>query len=409
MTAHSAVVVGGGPAGALLAYLLASRGIPVTLVERHSDFAREFRGEGLAPGGQKMFDEAGLWEEFLSLPHTVLGGAQVHFKGHRFLSLRLNWEDRLPPRFVSQPAMLEMLIEQAAAHPEFTFRRGVSVAGPIHDGDRVVGVELRGLDGPERIEADYIFACDGRFSTMRQASGLDQPRRPEAFDVVWCKLPMPAFCDGQVPTVRGYFGSGHFGLCIPSYDGLLQLGWVIKKGSYRAFREMGVEGWIEEIARHVATDMAEHLRAHATNATQPFLLDVVCDCYEHWSAPGMLMLGDAAHPMSPVGAQGINVALRDAVVVANHFVPPLLQGVDPSALDIVAKQFQSARLREVTKTQAMQRKVPLFLLSRARWLDVMMAAVGAVTRFGFVQKLVDNRIRKPNPLIDGFSEITLQV
>ncbi len=220
---------------------------------------------------------------------------------------------------------------------------------------------------------------------------------------------MPAFCDGQVPTVRGYFGSGHFGLCIPSYDGLLQLGWVIKKGSYKAFREMGVEGWMEEIALHVSDDMAEHLRTNATNATQPFLLDVVCDCYERWSAPGMLMLGDAAHPMSPVGAQGINVALRDAVVAANHFVPLLREGVGADALDNVAKQFQSARLPEVTKTQAIQRKIPPFLLSRARWLDLMMAAVRGVTRFAFVQKLADQRIRKPNPLINGFTEITLRV
>ena len=195
-------MVGGGPAGALLAYLLASREVPVTLVERHADFAREFRGEGLVPGGQKMFQQAGLWDKFLSLPHTVFERAELHFKGKPFAAFRLDWHERLAPRFVSQPAMLEMLVREASAYPTFTFRRGVSVARPLTENGRVSGVELTNGESREFLHADHVFACDGRFSALRKAAGLDRPRRPEAFDVVWLKIPLPSFYRNQAVTVR---------------------------------------------------------------------------------------------------------------------------------------------------------------------------------------------------------------
>ena len=163
--------------------------------------------------------EAGLWEHFLALPHSVFDRAALYFKKRPFAALHLDWQDRLPPRFVSQPAMLEMLIAQAFAYPAFRFRRGVRVVGPVVDDDRVVGVDLMTDAGTERLPADCVFAGDGRFSVMRKAGGLDQPRKPELFDVVWFKLPMPAFYTGQPMTIRGYFGGGHFGLFIPSYSG----------------------------------------------------------------------------------------------------------------------------------------------------------------------------------------------
>ena len=403
------LVVGGGPAGALLAYLLASRDVPVTLVERHTDFAREFRGEGLAPGGQKMFQQAGLWEPFLALPQTVFERAEIHFKGRPLATLALDWQDRPPPRFVSQPAMLELLVAEASAYPAFTFHRGARVTGPIRRAGRVVGVDLVADGRPERVLADYVFACDGRFSPLRHAVGLDRPRRPQRFDVVWGKLPQPEFLAGSPVTVRGTFGGGHFGLFIPSYDGRLQMGWVIPKGSYREFRTMGIAGWIEEIASRVADDMARHLRAHVDAVSQPFLLDVVCDCYPEWSAPGLLLVGDAAHPMSPVGAQGINIALRDAVVAANHFVPICRHGASAARLDAAAQAFRRDRISEVRATQWLQRRIPTVLLGRGVWVDGVMAGVRTLARRGWLQRLADARLRTPNPLIDGFSEITLRV
>ena len=172
---------------------------------------------------------------------------------------------------------------------------------------------------------------------------------------------------------------------------------------------MGVAGWIEEIASRIADDMAQHLRAHVDAVSQPFLLDVVCDCYPVWSTPGLLLVGDAAHPMSPVGAQGINIALRDAVVAANHFVPICRDGASPTRFDTAAHAFRRERITEVRATQWLQRRIPTVLLGRGFWIDGLIAGVRTLARRGWLQRLADARLQKPNPLIDGFSEITLRV
>jgi 2-polyprenyl-6-methoxyphenol hydroxylase-like FAD-dependent oxidoreductase len=405
----SAIIVGGGPAGALLAYILVSRGVPTTLIERQSDFAREFRGEGLTPGGQLMFREAGLWDDFDALPHSTFERGEFFHKGRRFAAVHFDWRDELKPRFVSQPAMLEMLVEKASAFAHFTFRRGVRVAGPLLRDGRVTGVVLSGQAGEESLEADYVFACDGRFSALRKAAGLDRPSRPEHFDVVWCKIPLPAFYRNRPLGVRGYIGNSHLGLFIPSYDGLLQIGWIIPKGAYKDFRAMGIERWMDEMARHVSADMAEHLREHAGDATHPFLLDVVCDCYDGWSVPGMTLVGDAAHPMSPVGAQGINIALRDAVAAANHFVPLLLAGAAQGRLDEVAQAFQAERLKEVETIQAAQRRAPKLLLGRGPWLDAVVAVVRGLSALGVTAWLAARFDLRRNAFAFGVTEVRLKV
>ena len=406
---HSAIIVGAGPAGALLAYVMASRGVPVTLIERHSDFAREFRGEGLTPGGQLMFRETGLWEAFEAVPQVTFQGAELFFKGRRFVKMDIALKNDVVPRWVSQPAMLEMLVEKASAFPDFKFRRGVRVTGPLLRDGRVIGVELSGHEGEERLEADYVFACDGRFSALRKAAQLDQAQNPEFFDVVWCKIPLPDIYGDGPPGPRGYMGNGHLGLFFPTYDHMLQIGWIIEKGSYRNFREMGIEGWMEEMATHVSTDMADHLRKHSGDTIHPFLLDVICDCYERWSVPGMTLIGDAAHPMSPVGAQGINIALRDSVIAANHFVPLLLEGGDPARLDAAAGAFHAERLKEVEPIQAMQRRAPGIMFSKALWLDALIMVVRGVFALGIIGWLAARFDLGPKAFIFGVTDVRLKV
>jgi 2-polyprenyl-6-methoxyphenol hydroxylase-like FAD-dependent oxidoreductase len=167
-------------------------------------------------------------------------------------------------------------------------------------------------------------------------------------------------------VARAYLGRGHLCLLFPAPDGRLQIGWLIEKGGFGELRARGIDGWLSQLVAHVTPDLASHLEACRDALEHPFLLDVVCDHLDVWSAPGVLLLGDAAHPMSPVGAQGINVALRDALVAANHLGPCLLAGAGPEALDGAARRIAAERLPEVRVIQRFQQAPPRVLFQRTR-------------------------------------------
>lgn len=367
-------IVGAGPAGAALAFLFARRGIAVTLVERQSDFSREFRGEGLMPGGVEALAQMGLGGELESLPQARIAALDVYLNRRHRLHIDASAlpPDTPLPRFVSQPALLEMLVAQAAKYPGFELLRGASVRELTHTAGRVTGLRVDGAGGTRELTADYLLGCDGRASLVRKRAGLERPRDAQAFDVVWCKLPLPPFMRGRL---RGCVGRGHFAIVFEAPDGLLQLGWAIDKGTYGDIRRAGIEHWVEELAATVPDDLSAWIRAHARELSDPFLLDVVCDHLDVWSAPGVLLLGDAAHPMSPVGAQGINIALRDALVAANHLGPVLLRGGTPGELDAAAQRICDERLPEVKEIQALQTGAPMALFQRTLGARLLMAIV----------------------------------
>jgi len=399
-------IVGAGPAGAALAYLLARRGIGVVLIERQSDFAREFRGEGLMPGGVDALQQMGLGRELDALPQARMSRLEVFLNGRRELVLDLS---DLPaqtpmPRFVSQPPLLEMLVAQAAKFPGFELLRGVTVRDLVHDGPRIAGVRVDGgFEGVREVRADYVIGCDGRASVVRKRAGLERPREAQSFDVVWCKLPLPEFMRG---TARGCIGRGHFAICFESPDGGLQLGWAIDKGTFGDIRRGGIEHWIGELAANVPDDLAAWIRAHAGSVSSPFLLDVVCDHLDVWNAPGVVLLGDAAHPMSPVGAQGINIALRDAVVAANHLGPALLRFADPAELDAAALAVATERLPEVKQIQALQAGPPRMMLQQTPLARFVMRVVVPFAMRTGISRLLFTRVFPRFAL--GTTKVTLE-
>jgi len=384
-------IVGAGPAGAALAYLFARRGIGVLLVERQSDFAREFRGEGLMPGGVDALRQMGLGPELDALPQSRISRLEVFLNGRRELVLDLS---DLPantpmPRFVSQPPLLEMLVAQAAKFPGFELLRGVTVRDLVYDGERVAGVRVEGEAGVRELRADYVIGCDGRASVVRKRARLERPREAQSFDVVWCKLPLPEFMRG---SARGCIGRGHFAICFESPDGGLQLGWAIEKGTFGDIRRGGIEHWIGELAANVPDDLAAWIRAHAGSVSSPFLLDVVCDHLDVWNAPGILLLGDAAHPMSPVGAQGINIALRDALVAANHLGPALVRSSDAAGLDEAAREVVAERLPEVKQIQRMQAGPPRMMLQQTALARIVMRVVVPFAMRTGISRLLFTRV-----------------
>ncbi len=398
-------IIGAGPAGALTAWLLARMGISVTLIERHSDFSREFRGEGMTPAGMQAIREAGLWEAFDALPSEPIQSMQMFSRGKRFLNISL--ERILPPgiqfiRLMPQPKLLEMLAAQCARFAGFTLLRGTVVRDLLVEQGRVVGLALGGEGGERELRCDYVIAADGRFSVARRRLGLELQGERQEFDVVWCRVPRSE--PVKPGEAYGFLLDDYFGLAFPAEDGHVQIGRIIAKGSYRDFRGSEPGAWKDQMASVLPPPLATVFAAGRDRASEPFLLDVVCGMLPKWSVPGLVLMGDAAHPMSPVGAQGINIALRDAIVLANELGPELLGGGGADRLDQAAEQFETERRSEVEKIQAAQNRGG----TRLKGIQAM-APVLRLLPMGVLEWLGRAMLSRPSTrrFIEGASRITL--
>jgi 2-polyprenyl-6-methoxyphenol hydroxylase-like FAD-dependent oxidoreductase len=404
--AHPVVIVGAGPGGAALALLLVSRGIATTLIERQHDFAREFRGEVMMPSGLEVLDALGLDLRRDGVPHTRPEALELRIEGRpvaRFDATEGFFADRAP-LFVSQPALLEHLVALAARHPGFRLLRGVAVRDLVRENGRVAGVRVAGQSGEERVPASFVVGADGRASIVRRRGGFPARDLGAPMDIVWAKLPWPEAWHER--AAHGYVGGGHLLVAVPAPDGLLQLGWVILKGTFGELKSRGVEDWVRELANHVGDELGPHLRANAERLTRPFLLSAATDRVAGWARPGALVIGDAAHTMSPVGGQGINVALRDAVVAANRLVPVLREGGAAAALDAAAASVERERGPEIDRIQQLAAQPPRLVLARGAFPRLVRTALPWLIRLPFARHGASGLAEA---FLNGVTEVRLTV
>jgi 2-polyprenyl-6-methoxyphenol hydroxylase-like FAD-dependent oxidoreductase len=174
---------------------------------------------------------------------------------------------------------------------------------------------------------------------------------PENYDVLWFKLPAPDRLRERCSFMITVAAQKHPAVCYTSWDGRLQYGLVMPKGG---LRELRGKDWLAESVGSAPSWLAEHVLAQRDEIDGPIRLNVLVGRCWRWTAPGLLLLGDAAHPMSPVRAQGINLALRDAIVAANHLIPVLREGAEPSVLDAACQAVQAEREPEIARAQKLQ-------------------------------------------------------
>jgi 2-polyprenyl-6-methoxyphenol hydroxylase-like FAD-dependent oxidoreductase len=359
------LIVGAGPAGMALAYLLARRGVGVTVLEAHHDFARAFRGEGLQRSGIDAFRQMGLGEAFDRLPHVEPKAVEVYSHGRLVVRADPAGLGRAQARLVSQPALLQLLADEAGRFPGFRLEFGVAVRDfRRDDAARVVGVRATAADGPREYRADLVVGADGRHAATRKHSGLPEWLTPQGFDVLWLKVPFP---DDYPDRAMGLFdmAADRAAVAFPTADGQLQVGFVILKNSFAALRT--TDGWADQLIARLPAFLADHLRARREAVTGATLLNVVCGRLTEWAAPGLLLIGDAAHPMSPVGGQGVNLALRDALVAANHLVPVLTAGGGPAAIDTAARRVRDERWPEIVAAQQIQEHQARMMFTPDGW------------------------------------------
>ena len=309
----SACIVGGGPAGLMLGLLLAKRGVDVLVLEGHEDFEREFRGEVLQPSTSHLLDELGLLEYVLAQPHSLLEVGKIRLSGREVGQFEFK---RIAPRYpyaiwMPQPIFLAALRRKAEAFPSFRCWMGARATKLIEENGTVVGVSgLRhGKEGFE-VRADVVVAADGRYSSLTRLGGFEVEYEHHDFDVIWFTTEQPP---GWSSTFYVSLGDVR-GLMLPKYPHHIQAGLVLPTGEWKHWRDEGVTVVAERIRRFDAifTDFASSLRDF-----KPFFpLEGVIRMMRRWSRDGLLLIGDAAHTMSPAGAIGVNVALATAVVAA---------------------------------------------------------------------------------------------
>jgi len=381
------VIVGAGPAGMALAYLLARRGVGVTVLETHHDFSRVFRGEGLQRSGIDAFRQMGLGEQFDRVPHVEVRTIEIYFGGRLRVRADPAGLGRGQARLVSQPALLQMLADEAGKHHSFLLEFGVTMRDFLHENGRVVGVRASAADGPREYRADLVVGADGRHAATRKHSGFTELSAPQDYDLLWLKVPFPDEYPDRA-TAQIEMATNRVALAFPSADGQLQVGFMIAKGGFTTLRARGTDGWTEDLIGRLPANLAAHLRTHREAVARAALLNVVCGRLTEWTTPGLLLIGDAAHPMSPVGGQGVNIALRDALVAANRLCPVLLAGGDPSAVVVAARKVQDERWPEIVAVQQMQQDQARMLFNPDRWSNRLVhRLLPLLMRTGLIQWL----------------------
>jgi 2-polyprenyl-6-methoxyphenol hydroxylase-like FAD-dependent oxidoreductase len=354
----------------MLGLLLARAGVAVTVLEKHGDFLRDFRGDTVHPSTLTLLDELGLGTEFAKIPHRLVE------------QIRIQVDDGLVPigdfrripgphkhvAFVPQWDFLDLLADAARVEPAFTLRMHTEATGLLTEGGVVTGVRYRSADGSSgELQADLTVACDGRRSSLRDAAGLHARSFGVPMDVWWFRLPRH---EGDPEGAVGQIGSGQ-ALALIDRGDYFQCAYLIRKGSNTALRAEGIEAFRRRVAAMIPW-LGNRMEA-VHHWGDVALLDVRLDRLRRWSTEGLLCLGDAAHAMSPIGGVGINLAIQDAVAAARLLAGPLRRGALTGSH---LARVQLRRWAPAALTQAVQRVIHAQLLGPALSGDTALIGTG---------------------------------
>lgn len=385
-------IAGGGPAGMMLGFLLARAGVDVTVLEKHADFLRDFRGDTIHPSTLQLMQELGLLDDFLKLPHTKERSIVARFGDKDVPIADFSHLPVAAPyiAFMPQWDFLDFLADRGRELPHFKLLMQTKATGLIRSSGRVAAVTAETAEGETTIWADLIVAADGRHSDLRQAGGFIVHEIGAPMDVLWFRLPRR---ESDAAQTFGQVERGRFAVMLNRGD-YWQCAYVIPKGTLEKLHAAGLDAFrtgLAELLPVVADRVGE---IHGWDDLK--LLSVAVDRLERWWQPGLLCIGDAAHAMSPIGGVGVNLAIQDAVAAANRLAQPLC-GKRLTTGDLAAVQERRAFPTRATQglQVAIQNRVitpilagggpvkPPFLLSLLRWFPPLRRIPARLVGMGF--------------------------
>ena len=407
MNNFDAVIVGGGPGGATLANIFASRGIKVALIERQKDFSKEFRGEALMPSGKEVLNQIGIDLDNENIKYRKVDKLNIFYKGALIGNPDIEFIKKGQFRWASQPQLLEKIVEKSSNFKNFKFFRGYRAEDLVYENDRVSGVKISNLDEDIFLSGKVVIGFDGRNSMVRRKLAFSVEKFHQPADVLWFKVPYP---ENFIPGSQAFFSLFPMSMlvCVPVYDQKMQVGWVIPSGSYGELKQQGKEKWIEFIRENSPKDFSDHLKdcLDKNEISDPFVLKMTLDRVKKWNKSGALLLGDAAHTMNAVGGQGLNIALRDAIVCANHLVPLLKTDADKTDLDFAFEKIEKERLNEVRQVQEIQSRPPKFIFVNVYFVDLILPIIKIIFKFKVIKRFADKEFDK---ISKGFDKVKLEV
>lgn len=334
----------------MLALLLARRGVNVTLLEKHHDFDRDFRGDTLHPSTLELLDQMGLADSLLELPHRKIEAAELSSPAGTFRAADFSLLKTKFPfvALMPQERFLEFIVNQAKQYANFQLRLGANAGDLIRDEqdrDRILGIKFNDDSGPHQITSQLTVGCDGRFSRIRKQSQLELIRTAPPMDILWFRIPHAV--NDSAASLMGRIDRGTMLIVLPREDHD-QIGLVILKGSFRKIRDDGIEAF-RSLLHKIAPTLGNRVET-IEDWKQVTPLSVESSRLRKWHLPGLLMIGDAAHVMSPVGGVGINYAIQDAVATANLLGTRLKSGAHLSE-----RELDSVRRRREVPTRIIQR------------------------------------------------------
>ncbi|AKG24078.1 FAD-dependent oxidoreductase [Calothrix sp. 336/3] len=315
-------IVGGGPAGTLLALLLARQGIHVILLETHKDFDRDFRGDTIHPSVMEIMAELDLAESLLQLPHTKMHRMSLGTSEKQAVIADFSHLKTAYPYITMLPQVkfLEFITTEAKKYPNFQLVMGANVQEILRVNNTTIGVSYRGQGGWHEVRAKLTVGADGRHSKLRQLGEFEAISTSAPMDVLWFRLPKHR---EEAPGGMGRIGRGHIVAMLDRGE-QWQIAYVIPKGTYQKIRHQGLE-ILRQSVIEVVPELVDRI-AFLHDWSQIAFLSVESDRLKCWYSQGLLLIGDAAHVMSPIGGVGINYAIQDAVVASNVLSKPLKTG-----------------------------------------------------------------------------------